>query len=249
MRVALIDGDMVVHRCAVVVDTPLERVSAGLYRFDEEFAIQNTKSQIQGIAQATDCDTIVVAFSSSDNYRMGVDPNYKGHRKNRKPIVLAAVREAITEWSDVSTIVKAGLEADDVLGILHTGKLVGKSVICSGDKDLLTIPGTHYNPWQEYFGGVVEVGEAEAERRFYHQTICGDRVDGYTGAPGWGDIKTGRLLQDAEEPSDLWQLTLSAFDGDEEAAIQNARLARILRDGEFNYETGKPILWQPPVGE
>ena len=54
-----------------------------------------------------------------------------------------------------------------------------------------------------------------------------------------------KILEKAEDP---WTVILEAYIKaglTEEDAIRNARLARILRPGEYNSTTKEPILWTP----
>ena len=245
-RTALLDGDLIAHRCAIALDDPIERVSEGLYRFDEEAAVTNAKAFVERILDETGCPKGTITFTASENYRKDVLPTYKGNRKIRKPILFKAVRNALIEYEPLDWFHIAGIEADDMMGILHTED-PDNTVICSADKDMLTIPGFHYNIFEPAFEGIVEVSEDEAERRFYCHVMSGDRTDGYPGAPGYGAVRANRALDPAAplDHAKAWETVVEAFDGDEEEALINARCARILRAGEFNEMTMEPILWTP----
>jgi DNA polymerase-1 len=133
-------------------------------------------------------------------------------------------------------MVEERLEADDLLGILGSNDL--STVIWSLDKDLLTIPAYHL-----LNGKVEEVDQEEADYNFLYQTLVGDSTDNYKGCPTVGAKKAERLL---DEQGATWETVVAAFDSQglgEEVALENARLARILRDGEYDFETKKVRLW------
>ena len=128
------------------------------------------------------------------------------------------------------------LEADDLLGIL--GSSDANTVIWSADKDLLTIPAYHLID-----GRVVEIDKEEADYHFYVQSLTGDATDNYKGCPTVGAVKAERILN---QHGASWETVVSTFEKhglSEEVAIENARLARILRDGEYNFETKEVHLW------
>ena len=117
------------------------------------------------------------AFHTGDNnFRYTIYPEYKANRKGKpKPQHLAAVQEfLITEWKAKVT---DGNEADDELGIEQTcanNSENTQSVICTIDKDLLQIPGRHYNFVTQEFK---YVSVLEGCRTFYRQIISGDGSD------------------------------------------------------------------------
>ena len=111
-------------------------------------------------------------------------------------------------------------------------------VIWSSDKDLLTIPAYHLID-----GKVVEVNKEEADYNFLYQTLVGDSVDNYKGCPSVGAKTADKLLLDKGA---TWNTVVEAYASKglgEEVAIENARLARILRDGEYNFKTKEVKLW------
>jgi DNA polymerase-1 len=71
-------------------------------------------------------------------------------------------------------------------------------------------------------------------------------VDGYKGIPGVGAVGAKKILDKAENP---WEDILASYEKaglTYDDALRNARLARILRPGEYNSTTKEPILWTPP---
>ena len=94
--------------------------------------------------------------------------------------------------------------------------------------------------------GFIEVTPEEADRWFYMQTLTGDATDGYSGCPGGGPKKAEAILEAAGE--NPWPAIVAAYEKaglSEEAALQQARVARILRASDYNFKKKEPILWKP----
>lgn len=181
---------------------------------------------------------------SDDNgyFRHALYPPYKGNRKV-KPVLLPEVRKWMLE--KLGAWKRPKLEGDDVMGILatHPHLIKGKKVIVSIDKDMRQIPGTLYNPGKDTVEEIdVETGE------YFHafQTLCGDATDCYPGIRNVGPVKARAILDAPRE--EWWPRMVEAATTrgmTEDELLVQARIARILRHGEFNYHTKEPILWQP----
>jgi DNA polymerase-1 len=157
------------------------------------------------------------------------------------------------------------------MGIMATDpSSTEERIIVSQDKDMKTIPGLLYRPFDED-PEVQEISLIEADRFHLWQTIVGDAVDGYPGCPGAGPVAADKALDlfqgvgpihreitrgprkgtivttwEAREFDTAWEALVSLYHkaGQGEAdAIRQARLARILRFDEYD---GRPILWTPP---
>ena len=236
MTLLLIDGDIIAYKACASAETPTNW-GDGLWTLHcyEHDVATILEEQIANLMKAPVQDCIIT-LSDKDNYRKEFAPYYKANRKEtRKPMLLGWAREYLT--SKYNTVMYRGLEADDVLGILGTKNR--DTIIWSEDKDLLTIPAKHW-----INGEVVEISEAEADYQFYYQTLVGDNTDNYKGCPSVGAVTANKLLSSGC----TWDTVVAAFKSkglSEEVALENARLARILRDGEYNTETGEVYLWQP----
>lgn len=172
------------------------------------------------------------------NFRKKILSTYKANRiGKRKPVCYSEVLEWIKR--NYTTKMIPTLEADDVIGIAAT-HFKGQEVHCSGDKDFRSIPGIFYNFLK---GELYHISEREADKWFYTQTLIGDKADNYDGCPGIGE-KTAEKIFKKEGVS--WGTVKKTFlrkGLTEEDALQQARVARILRDTEW--KDGKPILWSP----
>jgi DNA polymerase-1 len=158
------------------------------------------------------------------------------------------VVEAVTER--FPTIVIDGLEADDVMGILATtDRFIGESVVVTLDKDLRTVPGVHFNPLKDT--KPLRVTDAQADYWWLTQALTGDTTDFYKGIPGCGPKKAEKILgplHPKASPAILWPKVLAAYHAaslTESDALQQARVARILRRCDYDKSTKEVLLWHP----
>ena len=75
----------------------------------------------------------------------------------------------------------------------------------------------------------------------------GDRVDGYSGCPTIGEKTAEKILKPLKGNfKAMWDAVVREFKkhdfSDQEIQTQ-ARLARILRSGEYDFSKNQPILW------
>lgn len=195
---------------------------------------------------------------SGPTFRYRVHPHYKGQRTTAaKPTMLATIEEYLkTQFPSVEM---PDLEGDDVIGLIATDPEKPRDVIMvSTDKDMKTVPGLLMVPGKEK-----KPRRVRPDRADYYwmlQTIMGDKTDNFAGAPGAGIKAAEAALADADGLEDMWSAVLDVYyrqfdhkrwgekfvTGDpEDEALMNARCARILRHGDYNYETGEIKLWTP----
>jgi DNA polymerase-1 len=237
MTILLIDGDIVAYKAAAGSETPIDWGDGlwTLHAYEPEVALRLDTfiSNLVDEAPVQDC---IIALSDKENYRKELAPYYKANRTNtRKPMLLHWAREYLKD--KYNTIIYRRLEADDVLGILGTANT--DTIIWSEDKDLLTVPAKHW-----LGGEVVEQSLEQADYQFYAQTLAGDNTDNYLGCPKIGMVTAKKLL----DADCSWSTVVEAFASkglSEAVAIENARLARILRNGEYDTDTCEVKLWKP----
>jgi DNA polymerase-1 len=252
----LIDADMYLFQAASACEVETDWG-------DDKWTLHSDAGQVRRVFQEKitefldtipGANRVVLCFSdpSRRSFRHDLTHTYKQARKGtRKPITYAAIRDELVagdgEWSnyDYKTIIKPRLEADDVMGIVST-RAPGKFVIVSGDKDMQQIPGLLY-----YQGELRETSTAQADRYHLIQTLTGDATDGYPGCPGIGAIRA-ELFVDGKVWPELkpWQRVVRLFKESkakltEADALLQARLARILRNTEWDFEKSEVKLWQP----
>tara|TARA_Y100000401_G_scaffold54959_2_gene43288 strand:- start:282 stop:1058 length:777 start_codon:yes stop_codon:yes gene_type:complete len=250
---AIIDADSLVYEAAFAGQNTIEWEAGNPGTvLDLSAAITHLKAAVDSIMRATGADEKIVCLSCphrEDNFRRVIYAEYKANRKaGNRPLLL----EALNQWAreEYDAKVKHGIEADDTVGILATADLPSlppkdQRIIVAIDKDLETIPGLHYS-WMHPDRGVVEVTEAAADYWHMHQTLTGDSTDNYPGVRGIGPKRATKIL-DASFP-DMWPAVLAAFEAkgfDEEFALTQARLARILRSDDYDFDNERPIMWTP----
>lgn len=237
MTLLLIDADIIAFKACASAETPVNWGNGHwtLHCFEDEVAIR-IDDQISKLEEEAPVQDVVLALSdTNENFRKKVAPYYKANRKDvRKPMLLPWARQYMID--KYNTIIYKGLEADDVLGILGSNPATD-TIIWSEDKDLLTIPTAHW-----INGEVYEQDEDGADYNFYYQTLVGDSTDNYKGCPKVGAVTANKLLG----VDSSWDTVVTAFSKQglsEDVAIEQARLARILRDGEYDTDTGEVKLW------
>jgi DNA polymerase-1 len=221
-------------------------------------------------------DDVLHCFTDKSNFRKDVvDPNYKANRKSKpKPIGYRALKNQLLEES--GAWLHRMIEADDLIGIFATMPEMEAEgmVIASGDKDLMQLAGKHIwfrsekDPEPEDGlhiscddSWVMKTNTKEHAQRFtYQQYLTGDATDGVPGCPGVGAVNAKRIVDgfDLSDPVGCWEAIVRTYEAAQrkknlalydahEYATQQARLVRILRNGEYDFMTHEVQLWNPPT--
>ena len=191
-----------------------------------------------------------ISDSRENNFRTHLYPFYKTNRKQEKPTHYEFLKEhLITKWC---AQIAHGMEADDALGI-HQDKREREeyadsydTVICSIDKDLLTVPGLHYNFVKDQF---IEVDLREGTRRFYTQMLTGDTSDNIRGCRGIGPVKAEKALSSLTEETDLLEAVYDLYQKQEDGMSSEEILQHMLLAGRLlriKQEEGEK-LWGFPM--
>lgn len=223
---ALIDGDIIVYRCAFaaehmdytlvdedsgvpiaqfesaaaykqfVKETELEGFTVERERRIEPLshALANVNSVMRGILDSLQTTRYEVFLSKGKCFRhdLATIKEYKGNRKDQeRPVYYEEVRDFLCQR--YGALVYESIEADDALAMCQKED----TCIVSIDKDLLQVPGKHYN-WVTGTKALItpEVGL----KKLYMQVLTGDGTDNIPGIRGIG-IKTARKLM-ADVPVD-----------------------------------------------
>lgn len=256
----LIDADIVVMRFACKLETPFDFPDNEFTASDdpEAFIIRDTQEAEKETCQFIESLTyqlgfrkeFKLCFTGKENWRKQLFPTYKHNRKGKW---IPELRNHLTDFlmSRYPSIRVAQLEADDLMGILQTEAIQRKepSVIATLDKDLRQIPGFHYN-WNKDTKPVY-ISQEHGEYMHRYQTLVGDPTDGYSGCPKCGPKKAKELLPDTIKgnEAEVWNIIVSTYRKhglDEADALKNARMARILRSGEYEHKPTRRVkLWHP----
>ena len=235
----LIDCDYIVYKCCAAAETELDfgdDVIVVTSKFSDAYkCVQRDIEKIK--REFPFYEELILFFTSPNNFRKKILPEYKGHRNRKKPCGFKRVINQLKK--DYKVIVKDTLEADETMGIYAT-KYPG-NIIVSPDKDMKQIPGKLYN-----FDETVDITPEEGARWHLIQTMSGDNTDGYSGVPGIGIKRAEKIFS---EKGYTWQAVVETFEekGMTEAdALTNARLARILTINDYDEAKKEPILWTAP---
>ena len=238
----VVDADSIVYQSCIVTEFEA--------KWDEEnhYLASNSKEAtniaLNTAQQLVDrfgpCD-ILLAFTTSGNFREKLGA-YKSNRKNlRKPLCFADVKQALIDKYDHRIV--EGLEADDICGLIATNPANKNVVIVSDDKDLKTIPCRLFRQNE-----LIEITPEDADYNWMFQTLAGDPSDGYPGCPGIGPKNAEKILADHKGVESIWPHVVKAYEkaGLTEAdALTQARFARILRWGDYDEKTKEVKLWKP----
>ena len=242
----VIDGDVFLYRFSYANQFKIrwsDECSSEVVR-PFEMARDQMEAFIVRLLRRVDCDDYILALSHPLDFRFKVDAAYQSNRKGREaPIHKEALLDYIKE--EHPWVMRDWLEGDDILGLMQTEQ-PGRVVMATIDKDLKQIPGTLYN-WSH--NTVDEISPAVADMFFFTQVLMGDNTDGIKGIPDVGPKKAQAYLNGyfGKSPEKIWKHVLEVYEQHgltAEYALQQARLVRILRRGEYDYDRRRPILWK-----
>ena len=111
-----------------------------------------------------------------------------------------------------------------------------------------TVPSTI---WFMQGDDYTQINEEDADYNHMMQTLTGDSTDGYSGCPSVGRITADKILKEHKgNKSAMWEAVLKRYKMnklDKKYALLQARLARIIRASDYNFERRRPRLWLPQV--
>ena len=257
-RLLIIDGEIVCYQ-AVTNQAFMTEIHT---KQQEYYHMLNMKDLVTDVAKRMEelvallkAKEVIVVFGGKGNFRKEVLPTYKSNRKPYKPLGYGKAKEWME--SNYPTVAHPGLEADDVMGILHTTpSLVSnmETVMVSIDKDMRQIPGLLYDQGK----GLAKpelVTPQEAFAWTMAQAISGDAIDGYHGIPGYGPVKARGVVEkavkecgyDAEAVFLKHIVPLYVANGfTEREALQQAQVSRICRAEDMEVDKAghwTHLLW------
>lgn len=262
-RFALIDADSVLYAVALKAEACVKATGLGE---DEYFIVKDGEECYRDVVQRLEAlvqeigaeDALICLTPAGKSYRYLLHDAYKANRATfRRPEMLRPLQALVAARKPFRTLSVRGLEADDLCGISSTSLQkagLREPVIVSIDKDMLQIPGLSYS-WmaaarRQEIGVLTETTEFEGDRMHLYQTLVGDAVDNYTGCPGIGPKKADKLLNEMMTSVGVldWRWIVRQFEAkgfNAEYALTQARLARILRDTDWDAALKEVRLWQP----
>lgn len=223
-----------------------------------ERALHNVKSMVSGtISQIEETFPDLAPFdfrfhlTGTGNFRdeIATIRPYKGNReKTSRPLLYADIRRWMVQ--KYRAVTSYGWEADDAIAS-EACAAKWKPILVHVDKDLLQLPGRHFIPGK----GGKTVSKAGALTYFYRQMVTGDTADNIPGVYKAGAKAAEVAVTKDMTEAEMWEAVLKLYDasitkhgeatgyahmGAHAAALENARLLWLVRDGK-----GAP-LWMPP---
>jgi len=226
-----IDGDILVYQSMWGANSTKDIKK----KLDQTIA--NIMSELEG-------STGKIAIKGSDNFRKEIYPEYKGHRKKElteqeKEFFAYSYDYLQNGWGAIPA---NGMEADDLLAIWNTEE---PGIIVSIDKDLLQVPGLHFNTRNKEYTNVTE---DEGSLLLHTQVLMGDSVDNITGLKGIGKVKAAKVMEGVPVSQHLsavksfWQKTFGrGWEDDLQLNMDLIYLKRSM-DDRYDIRTGKRFV-------
>lgn len=232
----LIDGDVLVYRCGFAADGQIKKrikednpgISAeeiDKHMENTEYtslALQNIKTVLEAATHRFN-EEYKLFVHKEGNFRFDIATikPYKGNRIDaRKPKYYQEMKDYMFDvWRAIPV---RGQESDDAIGIEQFDNPDKYTVIYSIDKDMLCIPGWHYNWVKEelHYQTITE-----ANLFFFWQMMVGDTTDNIPGINKVGVKTASRIIEEEERDVDrvreaVKQLYMKQYGEDWESAYQ-----------------------------
>ena len=177
----LVDADSIYFRAACISNK----------KNDIRSSIDHTMSEIEATCMM---GKLQVAVKGKGNFRKDLYPEYKANRKELDDKLKKALSYGHAHMTSKWDAIEAhGMEADDLVAIwaYEARELEMPYFVVGIDKDLLQIPGNHYNfNKQEH----MFVDDDAADLNLNLQCLIGDNSDNIPGIKGIGKVKAAKIL-------------------------------------------------------
>lgn len=192
-------------------DTPLFAAAITAEDSESWVATSRLDRTIENLLLSVGCTEYKLFVSGEGNFRKQIDPSYKANRTQPVPKWREVCKQhLINKWGAIEA---HGCEADDYCGIHQTRD----TIICGTDKDLLQIPGNHFQ-WEIIREGIIvrpssfiHISEVEGIRNFYKQLLTGDTSDNIIGIKGIGPKKAAKLIDHLETEEEMFNTVVSLY--------------------------------------
>lgn len=273
IKKVLVDGDILINKAAFAAESRWYEVDGTKFQYKREaekhvkdnggviekhkdvlpvwIAKQMVDQMLASITDSTGCSNthvIVAPPSGTTIFRHDAYPQYKANRKDlERPEHASALRSYLIDRHNAE--IANDMEADDLLGIIQCAEK--GTIIASIDKDLLMIPGLHYNMDSKKIAFSSDPGELTLRVKsnksldlkgtgfkwFAAQMLLGDTVDNIPKpAKGMGPRKVHELLKDVNDIDSMWKVVQQVYGKSDLDLDTNATLLWILRHGSKSWK-------------
>lgn len=147
-----------------------------------------------------------VFVKGSNNFRYKIFPQYKKNRPEKHPIIDVLNKYLVDNFGAIEA---HNAESDDyVFSYSQLPEYKDRTIICSVDKDMLQIPGIHYDYQKNKFHVITE---EEARYNLAIQMIMGDAADGIPCLKGYGPKKAQALIQRGMTETQMKKVILKEY--------------------------------------
>lgn len=190
-KIGLIDADTFKYRITASI---MRNIDKNPVYAEVDYLGKEIEKGLSYVTDFIDAKGFIFCFSGlrvrNFRYNVAFDREYKGNRKNQEGYPKyesdkKKIEEALKQR--FPSLLFPELEADDILCMLQDKD----TFIFSEDKDLLQVPGTHYNIET---GDFIEVSKEDAFMSLMRQLLEGDVVDNVLGLKSYGSVRTQELL-------------------------------------------------------
>lgn len=206
---------------------------------------------ISNILNTTEATHYVIALTTGRCHRYDIYPEYKASRKDKeKPKHFHALKDyCVTKYK---AVFHHELEADDIC-LIYSKALTNEDTyafMCSLDKDLLHLEGTHFNYDKSEW---VQTSKKEADDHLVWDLIVGQSGDSIKGIEGIGKVGAEKMLKKAMENPNFSNLELIlggyfkkyGLEKGIEELYKNYQLLKI-KDSWPNFKVEEPIEYKRP---
>ncbi len=193
---------------------------------------------------------IAVIFDSPKRtFRDDLFADYKANRAEAPSDLIVQIPyiHRVVEAFRIKSIVREGVEADDVIATLAARAVKKKidTVIVTADKDFMQVVGPHTRLWdtmRDKWTGTREVRErfgVEPRGLIDIQALMGDSIDNVKGVPGIGEKTAAALIQEFGGVENLYR----NLDRVEQTKIRGAKkIAALLGEHRGDVELARKLV-------
>jgi DNA polymerase-1 len=247
-HIAFIDADILLHRAVSFCADEFDGEPMGDWKQALNFFVHLKDKWIKEVSGRVTLDDYVMVVSHGRTFRKDLYPEYKANRKDLVPHpAFDGLKNEVMSLQGV--VWEENMEADDYIGLMVT-QGDGKNIAVSADKDFATLPCQLFIPTSHGRKHIDQFvfTEDEANMNWMRQCMMGDTVDNYKGIPKVGKKGAEKVVPRPAPLDVMWRAVEMAFvqkGCSREYALTMARVARILRHGDYNFETKETKLWEP----
>lgn len=243
-RFLIIDFDSYIYKALTASKTLIEVDKRNLLYsegYDLKKGLKFLQDTINRLCRELGANQYELVIGDKNNFRKKLYPDYKSNRPE-KPEIFYKLLSTVKSVYQLTSL--ANLEGDDACRIIYEDnnyKGDYEKIIVSVDKDFYSVPCRFYRDLNRPNKQVEVISVTDARKHLMKQIITGDRTDGYSGIPDWGDVKADKFITDETTQDDVLQLFLD--NGlTEDDYIKQRTLARTVNITDYNMQTGEVTI-------